>query len=489
MHKSTFTHLLVFVASLVVLLPTLCLAGPQDSMVKVFTTATTYNYDTPWQVSGVEQWSGSGCIISGKRILTNAHVVSNAAYIEVLRYGDSNKYTATVIAVSHEADLALLQVTDEAFFADTIALELGELPELQDGVVVYGFPEGGEGLSVTKGIISRIEITQYVHSRLHLLGLQIDAAINAGNSGGPVIKDGRIVGVAMQILEKAQNIGYIIPVPIIEHFLTDLKDGHHNGFPEDGIVIQGLENSIFRETLGLPPETTGVYIAEVVPGTSSDGYLTSGDVILNVDGHSVANDGSVLLRPGLRIQSDYYITQHQMGDQVEMTIWRNGVRKNLSIPLTSRQGSSQIVKLMEYDLQPEYYILAGIILTPLSYNYLASWGEDWSEKAPIKLLKYFYQFKGKADEQVVIVSGLLTSKMTTGYQNAAGDTRVVSVNGQSFTCFKELTVLLDQALTRDDPITLKTEDNAVIVVSPHEHRKNEKELLKLYGIDEPKRVR
>lgn len=489
MHKSTSTFLQILVISLVVLLPTLCLASPQDSMVKVFTTATTYNYDTPWQVSGVEQWTGSGCIISGQRILTNAHVVSNAAYIEVLRYGDPNKYSATVIAVSHEADLALLQVSDEAFFAGTTPLELGGLPELLDGVVVYGFPEGGEGLSVTKGIISRIEVTEYVHSQLSLLGLQIDAAINSGNSGGPVIMDGKVIGVAMQTLEKAQNIGYIIPVPIIKHFLTDLEDGHHDGFPEDGAVFQGLENSIFRETLGLPAGTTGVYISEVIPGTSSDGYLTSGDVILTVDGQAIANDGSILLRPGLRIQSDYYITQHQMGDPVEVTIWRNGAKRNLSIPLTSRQGSSQIVKLMEYDLQPEYYIIAGIILTPLSYNYLASWGEDWNNKAPINLLKYFYQYKEKAGEQVVIVNGLLTSKMTTGYHDLAGDTRVVSVNDQSFTNFKELTVLLDQAMTADDPIILKTEDNGVVVVSPHEHRKNEKELLNLYGIDEPKRVR
>jgi S1-C subfamily serine protease len=458
-------------------------------MVKVFTTATTYDYDSPWQVSGLETWSGSGCIISGQRILTNAHVISNAAFIEVQRYGDPNKSTASVIAVSHEADLALLQVADGGFFKDSPPLELGGLPELLDGVVVYGFPEGGEGLSVTKGIISRIEVIQYVHSRLNLLGLQIDAAINAGNSGGPVIMDGKIVGVAMQTLEKAQNIGYIIPVPIIEHFLTDLKDGHYDGFPEDGVVIQSLENSIFRQTLKLPTETTGVFVTEVVPGSSADGFLVPGDVLLDIDGHPIANDGSVLLRPGLRVRGDYYVTAHQLGDNIDVTVWRNQSKKALSIPLTSRQGSSLRVKLMEYDVQPEYYIVAGIILTPLSFNYLASWGEDWVKKAPMRLLKYFYEDKEEAGEQVIIISGLLTSKMTAGYQDVAVDKRVVSVNGQSFTSFKNLADLLDHALTKDDPIILKTEDHSVIVVSPQEHRKNEKQLLKLYGIDEPMRVR
>ena len=220
--------LLIFAIGLTLFLPTFGHANTQNSIIKVFTASVAYDYDSPWQVAKIENATGSGCIISGQQILTNAHVVSNATFIEVQLYGHPTKYTATVKAISHEADLALLVVEDSDFFNDTPPLELGLLPELLDSVVVYGFPEGGEGLSLTKGVVSRIEVTEYAHSGMDLLGLQIDAAVNAGNSGGPVIMDGKIIGVAMQTLKKAENIGYIIPTPIIEHFLADLKDGKYD---------------------------------------------------------------------------------------------------------------------------------------------------------------------------------------------------------------------------------------------------------------------
>ena len=482
------SYLFTLLIGITVLVPSYGHAKTQDAIVKVFTTATTYDYDSPWQVSGTQESTGSGCIISGRQILTNAHVVSNAAYIEVQKYGVPNKYTAGVIAVSHEADLALLQVEDDAFFDNTTPLELGGLPELLDGVVVYGFPEGGDGLSVTEGIVSRIEVTEYVHSRLQFLGLQIDAAINSGNSGGPVIMDGKIVGVAMQAIEEAENIGYIIPVPIIDHFLIDLQDGNYDGFPNDGVVIQSLDNTALRAMLQLPDSETGVYVAHIIPGTSADGHLEAGDVILSIDNHEIANDGSILLRSGLRLQSDYYITNHQIGDNVGVSIWRNGQKQNISIPLLTKQGGSKLVKPPQYDSLPEYYILSGIILTPLSHNYLATWGEEWEKKSPGRLLRYFYEDRQKADEQVVIINGLLSSKITAGYQDMV-DTRVISINGKNFASFKQMTSMIDMALTKDDPITLETMDHAAVVVSPMEHHENEKKLLELYGIDKCSRVR
>ena len=478
--------LIILLSGIILPLPTLSYAGIQESIVKVFTTATVYNYDVPWQNNGTENFTGSGCIISDKRILTNAHVVSNATFIEVKRHGNPKRFIARVIAVSHDADLALLQVEENTFFDDTTPLKFGRLPELLDDVLVYGFPEGGEGLSVTKGIISRIEITRYVHSYLPLLGLQIDAAINSGNSGGPVIKDGKIIGIAMQTKTNAENIGYIIPVPIIEHFLTDIKDGHYDGFPDDGVVSQSLRNPTLKKSLKIPDSETGIYISYVIPGTSADGILFPGDVILNVDNHPVANDGTVLLRPGLRVQSKYYILYHQMGESAVITVLRNGSKLDITIPLTTKEGDSRLVKFPQYDCLPEYYILAGIIFTPLTFNYLTTWGDDIKE-APWDLMKYFLKFRDKADEQIVIIQGLLSSKMTAGYQGAENK-RIISINGQRFTNFKSFTTMIDNALSSNNFITLKTDSHNIIVVSPQEHKKNEKRLLELYEINEPFKI-
>ena len=121
----------------------------KESIVKIFTVASSSDFTTPW-TSSISEFSGSGCIISGQRILTNAHMVTDATYVEVLKNGEIKRYEAEVLSIDHEADLALITIKDKTFFKDTKSLEIGGLPLLQVEVNVYGFPKGGETLSITK---------------------------------------------------------------------------------------------------------------------------------------------------------------------------------------------------------------------------------------------------------------------------------------------------------------------------------------------------
>ncbi|MEM7392024.1 MAG: serine protease, partial [Verrucomicrobiota bacterium] len=214
----------------------------RETIVKIYAIHSKPDYYNPWSMMGPRSSTGSGCIIKGKKILTIAHVVSDQTFIQVRRYSDSKRYQARVISVSHMADLAILTVDDESFFADVEPLELGELPLPQDEVVVYGFPLGGDTMSTTKGVVSRIEHQRYAHSSVYLLAGQIDAAINPGNSGGPVLKGDKIIGVAMQAISKAENIGYVAPVNVVKHFMEDLEDKTYDGFPGLGVVLQDMEN-------------------------------------------------------------------------------------------------------------------------------------------------------------------------------------------------------------------------------------------------------
>ncbi len=178
--------------------PVVAQAGVKDAVVKVYTVSDRPNYMEPWQMKGPWSHSGSGCVIRGKRILTNAHIVSDQMFIQVRKSGEAKKYIAEVEIVAHECDLAILTVKDDSFFDGIKPIEIGSLAEVRDKVAVYGFPEGGDKLSITEGVVSRVEHIKYAHSSAHLLTCQIDAAINAGNSGGPVIKGNKIVGVAFQ---------------------------------------------------------------------------------------------------------------------------------------------------------------------------------------------------------------------------------------------------------------------------------------------------
>ena len=183
-------------------LPTACL----DSCIRLEVTHVEPNYSLPWQFRHQTTSTSTGFIISGKRILTNAHCVDNFAVVKVKKRGDAKRYIAHVVAIARDCDLALLTVSDRAFWSPTprpiVLRGATDLPRLQDVVTVVGFPVGGDNMSITEGVVSRIDMQEYSHGCSELLVVQIDAAINPGNSGGPAFSHTHeCVGVAFQSLK------------------------------------------------------------------------------------------------------------------------------------------------------------------------------------------------------------------------------------------------------------------------------------------------
>ncbi|MCK5178442.1 MAG: serine protease, partial [Candidatus Omnitrophica bacterium] len=287
-----------------------------DAVVKVFVTFNRMDYYRPWQSKGIRAGGGSGAIIKGNRILTNAHVVADHTFIQVKKDSDPKKYTAKVVAIGHDCDLALLQVDDPDFFDGVTPLAFGDLPKQQDSVLVIGYPQGGGKISITEGVVSRVEVTAYVQSSRHLLTVQIDAAINPGNSGGPVIQDEKIVGIAMQIFQSGDNIGYMIPVPVIQHFLKDLDDGGYEGFPMLGIDYKNTENATLREFYGIIKEEGGILVNKVLPFSPASGNLEEGDVILEINGVPIGEDGTFPFRGNERLSLIHLITKEHVGDTI-----------------------------------------------------------------------------------------------------------------------------------------------------------------------------
>jgi S1-C subfamily serine protease len=207
-----------------------------------------------------------------------------------------------VVHVGHDCDLALLTVDDEDFWdgLDTTPLQLGGLPELQTHVTVVGYPTGGENISITAGVVSRLDMQQYSHSESNLLAVQIDAAINSGNSGGPAFHNGKVIGIAFESLVDAENIGYIIPITVLQHYLDDVKNDirqeNYRGFGVTGFHWQTMESTHLRASLGVKKGVTGVVVTKVNPLTHAASALQSSDVILEIDDSKIADDGTVPFR-------------------------------------------------------------------------------------------------------------------------------------------------------------------------------------------------
>ena len=415
-----------------------------DAIVKIYTYHNVPDYQNPWSMRGTFTSTGSGCIIKGKRILTNAHVVSDETFIQVRRYGQSRRIPAKVVSVSHAADLALLTVNDPDFFEGVQPPDLGVLPRAQQEVTVYGFPLGGDTMSITKGVISRIEHATYAHSSCNFLACQIDAAINPGNSGGPALVNNRIVGVAMQGISQADNIGYIVPVPIIEHFLKDLDDGHYDGFPSLGLVMEGMENPDIKKKYGMEPKQTGMLAVKIVRGSPAETVLKESDVLLSVEDHLIADDGTVYFRDKERTSVSYYIQAHQIGEKLPLEVLRDGKPQKLEVTLNQSMEKDWLIPNDQYDVLPRYYIYGGILFCPLTVNYLKSWGPKWYDVAPRDLTAMLdFNYIADEREEIVLVLKVLAAPVNQGYQDAA-NWIVTEVDGGKIRNLKELVELVEK---------------------------------------------
>ncbi|NIP29237.1 MAG: trypsin-like serine protease [Candidatus Dadabacteria bacterium] len=348
----------------------------KNAIVKIYTQSIKPYYSDPWTMNSPDSKSGSGCIIEGNRIITNAHVVSDHTLILVRKYGEAKRYKADLQYISHDVDLAILTVDDPDFYRGIKPLKIDDLPNTQEEVLVFGYPKGGDTLSITKGVISRIEHERYAQSSLSFLASQIDAPINPGNSGGPAIIDGKVVGIIMQTLRSSENIGYMVPTPVIKHFLKDIEDGIYDGFPGLGVITQKMENEDHKAKYGMQEDDTGVLVLKVVPGSAADTIIKEKDILLSINGNKISENGTVEFRPKHRTHFAYFVQLAQLGEKINIEILREGIIKNVTVNLNMPIQYSQLVNI-HYDKLPSYYIYGGLVFSPLSLNYLKEWGGKW----------------------------------------------------------------------------------------------------------------
>lgn len=406
--------------------------------IKIIKTSVAPDYNLPWIMKDPEISVGSGAIISGGYILTNAHVVSDATYIQVKKESDPEMYEARVVYIGHDCDLAILKPKDDRFYRNTVELELGGIPDLQSRVTTFGYPMGGSRISITEGIISRIEIGEYSHSgSVSFLMLQTDAAINPGNSGGPVMQNNRIVGVAFQASANSDNIGYMIPVPVIRHFLGDIRDGTYDGFPTLGVFTETLENISYRRYLGMNERQSGVLVSIVIPGGGAEKRLLPGDVILSIDSVPIANDGTIAFMQG-RIFYSYIIDCRQIGDEVSIEVLRNGKIVRVSYRLGTYP--SRISWFNEFETLPRYCIFGGLVFQTLSKEYLMTW-DKWWQTADRRLLYYYSYYLSDnlypQRKEFVVLNRVLPDESNT-YLSEVHDRVIDSINGVKILCLPDV---------------------------------------------------
>jgi S1-C subfamily serine protease len=382
-------------------------------------------------------------VIDGKRILTNAHVVSYASEVQVQGSQGGDRITAKVAFFAPGIDLAVLTLEDDAFFRTHRPIARATaLPTTKDTVLVYGYPTGGQTLSVTKGIVSRIEFAPY-NFPASGLRVQIDAAINPGNSGGPAVVGDKMVGIAFSRLKNAENIGYIIPNEEIELFLADIADGHYDGKPMLFEDYQTLENPALRAYLKLPPGARGVVVQR---GTVDDGDspLHRWDLITHIASTPISDQGEINLGGDVRVRFPYLVQRAGMKGEVPFSIIRDGRAMNVTIPVHTDRPMLIPTLHGQY---PPYFIYGPLVFSVATQEFVSAMLGHAELVQGLTALRspLVTERLAKPDaaheELVIIASPLFPHPIAKGYGSHAGVV-VAAVNGRPIRSLRHLVGVL-----------------------------------------------
>jgi S1-C subfamily serine protease len=430
----------------------------RESVVKIFSTYRGPDFARPWTKQAPQELSGTGFVIAGNRILTNAHVVEQATRIYVQPPNSADKLRAEVIGISQQMDLAVIEIKKdserEEFHGAHPILELSDtLPSIGSTVQAIGYPMGGEQVSITEGVVSRIEYTDY-NMEAQGLRVQVDAALNHGNSGGPVILDGKVCGVVFSGVEYAENIGYVIPAEEVHIFLKDIEDGSYDG-PERlyDARFQTCENDALRSFLGLSREQTGIVYSR--PKSETDMPMQEWDLLDKIGEYDIDNAGMVTSHDGLRLHWRYFIRELAQDSMIPVTIIREGESMDISLPVTNERD--ELVPYIGNDY-PEYFICGPMIFTPVRrehfYNLYLGYGIV--DGSPVGLhINDEREFEGQ--EYVVLAATFLPHSVTKGYE-VYGNPTLKSVNGEEIKSLEHLVELLRD--NDEDTLTFKFFDRS-----------------------------
>jgi S1-C subfamily serine protease len=406
----------------------------ENSVVKIFSTVRYPDLYRPWTKQSPSDLTGSGVVIEGNRILTNAHVVEYASRIEIQANQAGDKISATVVASAPGIDLAVLKLDDETFFDTHPPLaRASTLPEIKDAVMAYGYPKGGDNLSITKGIVSRIEFAAY-HYPVSGLRIQIDDAINPGNSGGPAVAGDKMIGLVFSHLGDSENIGYIIPCEEIDLFLKQIETGgQYHGKPAMYDDLQTLEDPALRAYLKLDKSVEGIVVHEPY-GSGPDYPLKEWDVITKIGDTPVDDQGMIKLEPNLRVHFKYMVQKLAKDGKVPLTVLRAG--KVLHIQLPVSPDHPQVLPDLDGGY-PSYFVYGPMVFSEATSQFLGGFSKEsngarvldmFAVRGSPLLRRVGDKPKFPGERLVVVSSPYFPHKLSEGYSSPMAQV-VKSVNG------------------------------------------------------------
>ncbi|MBD3231216.1 trypsin-like serine protease [Candidatus Dependentiae bacterium] len=448
----------------------------QDTVVQLFVETMIFNWLDPYKSPEQKAFYGSGFLIDEDGyIVTNYHVIEQAVSvkIQIPSFG-KKRFKTDIIGVCPDRDIALLQLSKKS--RNVIKDKLGKIPYLKLGnsdkvlrtqeILAMGYPLGQEKLKSTQGIVSGRE---YVWGELYI---QITAALNKGNSGGPSFNSkGEVIGINTVGISRAQNVGYIIPINDVESVIKDLYKIKFLRYPMLGAEFNYANDEMLDFFNN--PKPGGLYLSRIYKDSLlNKNNVKEGDMLYSLNGYKLDLYGEILVPWSEdKVSIVSLLNRYPIGKQINLIVYRNGTKKeftfefNLVDPLPIRRIYTPFEKV-------DYEIIGGMVVMELKLNHL-----DFLLKEDAFLIKYKKR-ENQYESRLIITHVFPDSPVQKARVLGVTDL-LEEVNNQKVRTLNDFRHAIQNGKNKKF-LTVKSEDKRFMVLSIENILKEEKDLSKKY---------
>ena len=418
----------------------------EEQIVRLHVSKHEIDRNAPWQFGDLVQQTYLGAVVPGGLILTTAYAVADAGFIEIQRFGASRRDEAKIEFADYEADLALVRPIMESTLAGLTPVTVGDDLTVDDHVDLYKARDPYQ-LARIPAILQDVGTENGATSNYLLVRYLLKVQQTGLGWSEPVFRQGQLVGLTSG---QDANFVHALPAFAIKHFLADKPGKDYRGFPSLGINLTPLTSPDHRRLIGATALQGGVRVASIEPRSAFLGQLKVDDVVVEVDGVAVSDQGFIAHPSWGKVQAKYLLNQHFAGDVVELKVVRGGKEMVLKAPVRRHDSNDDLVRNHRYGNPEPHLIFGGLVFQELSAEYFSHWGREWRDYAPFPFLytlEYLSKERTEPGQRVVFVSRTLPDEFNRGYSEARYQI-VKEVNGRSVTSLASLREALQQPVLK-----------------------------------------
>ncbi len=435
-------------------LPSLSAFDAARSLVEIEITKQSYNYNLPWVVRN-QQISKNGVLIEGRQILTTADGLSNQYLCRVKKGGVSRQYIAKVKWIDYHANVAVLTIDTEDFFAGMQSVRLANAIPQSGRLQVYRWRSGR--IEERAAEIIRLRSGESKMSYVKYLTLSVSSEIESAGWSEIVCDEHGLIGLTASASSGKLEV---LPAAFISTVLARYARNNDAGLGYfDFNYMQG-KNPALLSSKGLQKRDVGVIVTQIDPRNQENYSLKVGDIILAIDGYSIDSEGKYMDPVYGRLSMSILATHmYNAGETLPLLIWRDYEEITVNYVVPKADFKDRFIPEQRYDAAPEYLIAGGLVFQPINGPLLDALGSN----IPVLLDYYRTQKSAQKRDGLVVLSKVLPDDYNLGYERLSLQI-VDTVNGYRIDNLNSLQTALKKPIDEFHHIQFLREENLQHIV-------------------------